>query len=479
MPVAYVFPRSNTVEAPPELAWDIPAAVTVNAGTTTANIVWPTPMGGEAPYEYTDPGVIYDSAGENTTALFSTAGAGAGTTTVSGLVNGQTIIVQRTVMDAEGTALTVQAAVTVAATAAGITPGTAPASQTLPAGTTSFTIGTWGAPSGGTGPYTYAVTEASGGGTTITGSGLGAWAASGASDGQTYAFLLTITDALGAKGYSVVTVSVAGSGTLGLWEVVDETDFTDGNWTNLSSTSVAQSTTDWQHILYASDGTTPRAYIFNNSNQSRTLTLNSNGLSLTCGGNTTTPTIGVWPAGWTALLGGARRDAWLIEAVVEGMETSGVGDFVHISGISCNVSSAATTPGSGLRVSNTSSNMNLRVYSYISGFTSQAVQTVTAGSSRSYACDVQVTIADGRRHDVHLNVGATTFRDPQTGVRVRIQTAANTMTLPNADVTATFNWFATTILGRTKWWLYHDGANTSGYVRLKKLRLLRLPLGSL
>lgn len=466
----------------PALSWAAPAAAAVAAGNTSAVLTWTTPTGGTAPYEYTDPGVVYDSQAASTLISVSTAGAGAGATTVTGLVNGQTVVLQRTVTDADGTPYTVQGAVTVGAAAATLTPGAAPAGQTLAAGTTLVTIGTWGAPSGGTGPYTYAVTELSGGGTTISGSGLGPYSAAGLSDGQTYAYLLTITDSLGAKGYSVVTVSVAAGTGLGLWTEVARCDFTDADWTALSSTDATVNTSAWQHVLYAADGTTPRAYILNGSSESRTLSISPSGagLQLVNGATTTQPSVLVWPAGWTALLGASRRDAWLIEAVVEGEEPTGSAAFVHIADLTTSNSTAATTPGTGVRVTSTGSNILVQAYSYITSATGTTIQTVTAGATRVWRASVQVTIADFRRHDVHVSIGATDYRDPQTGSRVRVQATSTAQTAVGADVTTSSAWGASTIGGRTKWGLYHDGSATSGSaIRLKKLRLLRMPLGSL
>ena len=473
------------VPAPSEdpLAWAAPAAATAAAGQTSATITWAAATGGAGGYTYSAASVVYDSQGASTTASLSTSGSGAGATTVSGLVNGQVVAVSRTVTDADGATVTVQGVAAIAAAAATLTPGTAPAGQTLTAGTTSVTIGTWGAPSGGTPAYTYAVTELSGGGTTISGSGLGPYSVAGLSDGQTYAYLLTITDSLGAKGYSVVTIAVAAGTGLGLWSVEAECDFTDADWTALSSTDATVSASAWQHVLYEADGTTPRAYVLNGSSQARTLSLSPSGvgLELVNGSAALTPagSVLVWPAGWTALLGGSRRDAWMIEAVVEGEEPAGSGVFVHIVGITT-ASAAAVTPTTGLRVINTGSNTLVRAISYISSTEESTIQTVTAGATRLWRASVQVTIADSRRHDVFTNIGATDYRDPETGRRVRAQATSTTMTAVGADVTTSASWFATTIGGRTKWTLYHDGTATSGSaIRLKKLRLLRMPLGSL
>lgn len=480
--VARSVPRVIQVSASPALAWAAPSAATVSAGTTSATVTWATPTGGTTPYSYGAASVVYDSQAASTTALLSTSGAGAGATTVSGLVNGQTVILSRTVTDSAGASITVQGVATVGATSATITPGTAPASQSLAAGSTSATIGTWGAPSGGTGPYTYAVTELTNNGTTVGGSGLGPWTAAGLSDGQTYAYLLTITDSLSAKGYSVVTVTVAAAASLGEWTVVDALDFTDANWTAFSTTSTTTSTSAWYATLYASDGTTPRAYVYNNSAEARTLSLSPSGQGLTLvnGTSTAQPTIGVWPAGWDTLRAGSRRDAWLIEIIFGGEEPSGTLGFGHDVNVSTSTSSAAGAPGTGGRIVNSGSNIAIEAASYISAFASKSIQTVTAGVTRAYTCGVQVTIADSRRHDIFTRVGATDYGDPQSGQRVRVQSTSTTMSNPGADVTTSAAWFGTSISARTKCWMLHNGSATSGSnVRLIKLRLLRKVNGSL
>ena len=466
------------VSPAPALSWAVPAAAAVSSGTTSATVTWATPTGGTAPYTYSTASVVYDSQGASTTATLSTSGSGAGSTTISGLANGQTVILSRTVTDAASASVTVQGVATVGATSATITPGTAPAAQTLAAGSTSATIGTWGAPSGGTGPYTYAVTELGGSGVPIAGSGLGPWSVAGLSDGVTYAFMLTITDSLGAKGYSVVTIAVRRVAVTGEWIVVDAVDFTDANWTALSSTSTTTSTSAWQHTLYAADGTTPRAYVYNNSVDARTLSLSpsGSGLTLVNGAVSLQPSVGIWPAGWDALRGGSRRDLWLVEAIVAGKEPTGTTNFVHIANLSRD---AFTTSGSGLRNINSSSSSMVRVASYLVTFAEQAIQTVAPGSFREYTAGVQVTINDQRQHDVFVRVGATDYGDPQSGQRVRVQVASGAMTSTAGNYPTSAGWFDTNIQFRTKWWLYHDGsATTNSEVRLLKLRLLRKPNGS-
>ena len=467
------------VAAAPVLAWASPAAAVTNAGVTSASITWNTATGGTAPYVYGAAGAVYDSQAASTTAVLSTVGT-PGTTTVSGLVNGQVVVVERSVKDAAGNVITVQGSVTVAATAAGVTPGAAPAAQTLASDVTIATIGTWGAPSGGTGPYTYAVTEISNGGTLVGGSGLGAWQVSGLTSGFTFVFLLTVTDSLGAKGYSVTTISV--TPVPDTWEELDALDFTDANWTAVSTTSTTASTVAWYLILYAADGVTPRAYVYNNSTEARTLSLTPSGTGLTLvnGAITVQPTVGVWPAGWTAMIGGSRRDAWLIEAIVAAEEPAGALGFVHIFDVSTNTATAASTPGTGLRNINSGTGTQIRALSYITSLAEQAIQTIPTGATRAYTCGVQVVIADSRREDVHVRPNATDYGSPQSGQRVRVQATSTAMTAPGANVTTSASWFASTIADRTKFWLYHDGSATVGSrVQLQKLRLLRKINGSL
>ena len=467
------------VAAAPALAWAAPAAAVTNAGVTSAAITWNTATGGVAPYVYGAAGAVYDSQAASTTAVLSTVGT-PGTTTVSGLVNGQTLVVERSVRDATGNVITVQGSVTVAATAAGVTPGAAPAAQVLASDVTIATIGTWGAPSGGTGPYSYTVTEISNGGTLVAGSGLGVWQVSGLTSGFTFVFLLTVTDSLGAKGYSVTTISVAAA--LDVWEEMDALDFTDADWTAVSTTSTVASSVAWYLVLYAADGVTPRAYVYNNNTEARTLSLapSGSGLTLVNGAITVQPTVGVWPAGWTAMIGGSRRDAWLIEAIVGGEEPAGALGFVHIFNVSTNTVTAASTPGTGLRNINSGTGTQIRVISYIGGAAEQAIQTIPTGATRAYTCGAQVVIADSRREDVHVRPNATDYGSPQSGQRVRVQATSTAMTAPGANVTTSASWFASTIADRTKFWLYHDGSATVGSrVRLLKLRLLRKINGSL
>jgi len=467
------------VAAGPALSWVAPTAVVSNAGVTSASIAWNTATGGVAPYVYGAAGAVYDSRAGATTATLSTVGT-PGTTTVAGLINGQTVVVERSVLDAAGNTITVQGSVTVAATAAGVTPGAAPAAQSLAMDATSATIGTWGAPSGGTGPYSYTVSEISNGGTLVTGSGLGPWDVAGLTSGSTFIFLLTVTDSLGAKGYSVATISVAAASDV--WEEMDALDFTDADWTAVSTTSTTASTTAWYLILYAADGVTPRAYVYNNNVEARTLSLAPSGSGLTLVNGTTAvqPTLGVWPAGWTAMLGGSRRDAWMIEAIVAGTEPAGSAAFVHIFDISTSTSSGVVSPGTGIRNVNSGTGTLIFALSYVNSVSQVSIQLIPTGASRTYTCGLQVVVADSRRQDIYIRTNATDYGSPQSGQRVRAQTSSNGMTLPGGELPVSAAWFATTIAGRTKFWLYHDGSATVGSnIQLRKLRLLRKVNGSL
>lgn len=457
------------------LAWAAPATVSVAAGQTTATVTWPAPTGGAGDYTYSTPSLVFDSQGASSTLALSSTGT-PGTTTLSGLVNAQTVVLTRTATDADGAQVSVQAVATVGATSASLTPGTAPAGQSLEAGTTTLTIGTWGAPSGGTGPYTYGLTEISGGGTTISGSGLGSWTAAGLTNGVTYVFLLTITDSLGAKGYSVVTISVAAAASVGSWEVMGETDFTDGDWTSLTSTSATAATP--QHRLYAADGTTQRAFTRNTNTAGRTLILDGNGVTLRNGSTAVQPSVGVVPGGWSGIIAASRRDAHILQMQVSGYEVAGTSNFVHIAGISTN--STITSPMMGVRVINTGSDVRLTFMSYY--LTDDVVlRTIPTGADRRWVVDFQLLILDGGSgHRAFVTVNPIGWADPMTGQRVSIQGAARALTL--TDWPTATNWFAGTDSGTPAVVLYQDGGSatlTDSGVLVTKCRHLRLPNGSL
>jgi hypothetical protein len=289
-----------------------------------------------------------------------------------------------------------------------------------------------------------------------------------------------VTDSLGAKGYSVATISVEPASDV--WEELDALDFTDADWTAVSTTSTVASTTAWYLILYAADGVTPRAYVYNNNVEARTLSLAPSGSGLTLVNGTTAvqPTVGVWPAGWTALIGGSRRDAWMIEGIVAGTEPAGVGPFVHIFDVSTSTTSGVVSPGTGIRNVNTGANTLVLAISYITGLAQQTIQTIPTGATRAYTCGLQVVITDSRREYIYVRTNATDYGSPQSGQRVQVQGTSNGMTLPGGELPVSAAWFASTISGRTKFWLYHDGSATVGSnIQLRKLRLLRKVNGSL
>ena len=468
---------SSGAPAEDPLSWAAPAATLVTAGTTSGTVTWAAAEDGAGGYTYSAAGVVADSAGASSTATVSTAGTAPGTTTVSGLVNDQTVVLQRTVTDSAGATVTVQAAVTVAATAAGVTPSTAPSGQTLAAGTTSATIGTWGEPSGGTGPYTYALTEPGGSGVTISGSDLGPWTVAGLTDGVTYVFLLTITDSLGAKGYSVVTISVAAVVSTGAWEVVGETDFTDGDWTDLTSTAATAATP--QHLLYAADGTTQRAFTRTTNTAARTLILDGDtGITLRNGSTAVQPSVGIVPGGWSGMAGASRRDAHILQMQVSGYEVAGTSNFVHIAGIS--TISTISSPTMGLRVVNTGSNVLVTFQSYyLTG--DVTLRTIPTGADRRWVADFQLLILDGGSgHRAFVTFDPDGWAEPMTGQRVSIQGPSRTVTL--GDWPKATTWEAATDSGRPAVVLYHDGGSatlTDSGVMVTRCRHLRLPGGSL
>lgn len=369
----------------------------------------------------------------------------------------------------------------VASDAADLTAPTPPTPQSLASSATTASL-TWthpGAPSG----TTYAITSIkdvqNNSVSTSSGSGLGAWVFPVESS-KTYAATIEATGPDGQKAQSTAIVQVASA--LGEWELLGECDFTDADWTALSSTDATTSTTAWQHVLYEADGATPRAYILNNSAAARTLSIDpsGSGLELVNGSASVQPTIGVWPANWTPLLGGSRADLWMIEAVCEFEEPAGSGALVHFVGVGTG-SSAIASPSTGVRVTNTSSNLLVSAASYFSGFSTQTLATVTAGASRLARVAMQVVIGDSRRQTGYFTLGATDFQDPEASAadRIRFASASTTISAVDADDPASSDWFNSGILGRTKALLYHDGTATSGSaVRLKKLRLLRIVGGS-
>jgi hypothetical protein len=180
------------------------------------------------------------------------------------------------------------------------------------------------------------------------------------------------------------------------------------------------------------------------------------------------------------MLGGSRRDAWMIEAIVAGTEPAGSAAFVHIFDISTSTSSGVVSPGTGIRNVNSGTGTSVLAISYVIGLAQQTIQLIPTSVNRTYTCGFQVVIADSRREDIYVRTNATDYGSPQSGQRVRVQATSNGMTPPGGELPVSAAWFATTIAGRTKFWLYHDGSATVGSnIQLRKLRLLRKVNGSL
>jgi len=483
MPLSYVFPKGPVVDdtPTPALSWTAPTSVSVASGTTSTNVTWSAASGGVSPYTYGATTLKYDSAGDYTQTLSDASLV----TTISGMANGSTYVLERTVTDSEGTQITVQAAVVVSAASATITAGTAPGSQTLAAGTLSATIGTWGSPSGGTGPYTYSLTEPTGNGAIISGSDLGSYTVTGLTNGRTYAFQLEITDSLSAKGYSVVTITIAYA--VPEWETLLDVDFTDPDWTALDSTDATLSTSVPQHTLYAADGTTPRARVWNNTSQARRLKVgpSGTGLALICTSTAASPSIKVElldSAGvnifstlnWT-------DDLIKVEFLTEGEEPAGSGGFAHLS-----MFSSAFTNGAnqhGYRVVETGSNVRPSRRSWTTSDVLITQATLTAGSTRKYQTQWEGYIAGSRTIESYGREGTTLTGltpIPRSGKYYFHQCVSQTHT--DSPTLTAFG--ATT----SSFWgilMYHDGTaidngNPGGLSRntLKRVRISRLPSGS-
>jgi hypothetical protein len=370
----------------------------------------------------------------------------------------------------------------VAASITDLTAPTPPAVQSLASGTTTASA-TWthpGAPAGTT--YTCAVRGSDGSTPTASGSGLGAWTWAVA-DGTAYAATLTASSG-GQESRSDALVSVASAALDADYAVVEGStvDFTDADWTALSSTGTTQSTSAWQHTLYEADGTTPRAYVGNNSATARTLSLTPSdvGLKLTCGVDTGNAVVAVWPAGWGDIMGGSRDDAWVAEFVVGGEEPSGSGAFVHILGVSTGFSNVS--PLIGLRVLNSGSNVAISGTAYPVAFDEVSLTTV-AGAGRSWTARVQVRLIDGGSAiRVWVEPSTTAMASPRTGTyEFKVQRSSEA--IGTGEFTVPGDIFASTIAGRFKLVLYHDrvagGTTSTSYVRLLSARLWKKTGGSL
>lgn len=475
-----------SVAKAPSLAWAPPTSVSRPSGSTTATITWNSAIGGVSPYTYSASTLAYDSLGSYS-ATVSDAGL---TSSVSGLANGSTYLFNRTVTDASGSSVTIQAAVVVASAVSSITPGNGPLNQVLAAGTTSAVIGTWSPASGGTAPYTYVLSEPTGNGAVISGSGLGSYSTTGLTNGRTYAFQLEITDSLGAKGYSVVTISIAYA--VPSWTIVREIDFTDANWTALNSTDATASTAAPQHILYASDGVTPRAQVWNNTAQARRLRIDpsSTGLALITTNTAATPSIKVIAldasgANVFSTLNFAD-DLIKVEYIIEGEEPVGTGSFSHLSSFSVSQTNGANQHG--FRVINSGSN----IQPYRRGWTTTLVDTIDGaaivpGSSRKYQAQIEIYITGSRTIETYGRYGTSTapLTDlaaiPRSGRYFFHEAASQVHT--TAPVLQAFS--STTSTNGWGIMLYEDGsfidagtANLLSRLTLKKMRISRLPNGS-
>jgi len=464
------------------LSWTAPTSVSVSSGTTSTLVTWNAATGGVLPYTYSSSIVAFDSTGTGSVTLSDAALD----TTVSGLSSG-TFLLERTVTDASGDSVTIQAAVIVAATISSITAGNGPANQVLPAGTTSVSIGTWLAPTGGTAPYTYALTEPTGNGALIFGSGLGPYGATGLTDGRTYGFLLTITDSLGAKGYSVVTVSVAYA--IPVWSIVSDIDFTDGNWTPLNSIDATNSISSPQHTLFASDGITPRATVWNNTSQARRLQLDGTtaGLALITTNVAATPSIKVVPVNasgqnvfqtlnWS-------NDLIKVEFLIEGTEPLGSGAFIHLTAWSSALTN--TSVQHGQRVTNSGSNALIQRRSWLGGDNLITDVTVTSGAARTYMSQYEFYVTGSRTVESYARHGslAAPITDltpiPRTGKYFMQECVSQTLT--QTPALQTFN--STSGVSQWGFLLYLDGSFLDNGVSLsrltlKKIRISRLPNGS-
>jgi hypothetical protein len=170
----------------------------------------------------------------------------------------------------------------------------------------------------------------------------------------------------------------------------------------------------------------------------------------------------------------------MIEAIVAGTEPAGSAAFVHIFDISTSTSSGVVSPGTGIRNVNSGTGTSVLAISYVNSISQVTIQLIPTSVNRTYTCGLQVVVADSRRQDIYIRTNATDYGSPQSGQRVRAQTSSNGMTLPGGELPVSAAWFATTISGRTKFWLYHDGSATVGSnIQLRKLRLLRKVNGSL
>lgn len=452
------------------------------SGSTTASITFNAPTGGSSSYTIGTIGLIFDSTDLYTA---SASGSGLGAYSISGLVDNATYIFALTFTDtATGDTLQAQAIISVNAGAATLTFSSTPANQNLPSTTVNATLGTWGAVSGGTGPYTYAVTELSLLGSGISGSGLGPYTVFNLSPGQSFVYLMTATDSLGAKGYSVVTLNIAAS--TGAWEIVSDLDFTTADWTAFSSTSVTASTTVPLLTIYAADGVTARAQIWNNNAQARRqeLTPSSVGLILASTNATNTPSFKVVP------LDSAGRNvfstlAWStdtikVEVVAYQEENAGTAAASSIMGFSSNPNNSTIQYGYDLVFG---TNLTPRRRSWVTtAYVASQTAIPPVGPYRILYAQWEGYITGSRVLESYATFSTSPLSyatTPRSGKYYLAECASQTMTTTPALIA-----FATTsTVTQFGILCYLDGSNVDGGANrsrfvLQKFRISRLPNGS-
>ena len=181
-----------------------PAAQSLAAGTTQSNLItFVASTGGRTPLVYTPS--IQQLVGTGATL----AGSGRSNLQVQNMEDGDVIAVFCVTQDGIGQQVTRVTYVTVGKVI--LTPGAAPANQTLPAGTTTSGAVTFTAATGGSGSYTYsaALVQTSGTGASLTGSGLGPYTVSGLADDDVVTVILTSTDAAGIAQAVTTTVIIS------------------------------------------------------------------------------------------------------------------------------------------------------------------------------------------------------------------------------------------------------------------------------
>ena len=384
-----------------------PSPQQLSSASTSTTITFSAPTGGDGTYTIKTLELLYDSS-ENYTA--TSTGSGLGPYTVSGLASGASYIFGLMFEDGQGQLFEAQAAISVNATVSPITFTTTPANQTLPATATSAVIGTWGAPSGGTGPYTYAFAALGPVSVLTSGSDLGPYTAINLSAGNTYIFQITATDSLGAKGYSIVTI-VTEAATAN-WIVVQETDFTDSNWTAVDSTDVTQSTTVPQFTLYAADGVTARAQVWNNTAQVRRLMLSPSGQGLILATTNTgaSPSIKVIPLGALGInvfqTLNYPTDMIKVEFLGFTDENAGTAAFTRLIGMA----TAFTNTGiqHGFRIINSGSGVQPQRRSWTSSAVDVSQSVITTGATRKVWFQWEGYLTGSRTVESYAQYSATT-----------------------------------------------------------------------